>query len=136
MIWNLKVQMFTMINKEQPPEVLYKKAVLKDFSIFKGKHLCWSLFLIKFLVFRSTILLERYSNTGAIFTFLWILRNFYKLLVWRKSINGCFWIMSSQIFHPLIWRLQSRCYKCFSTFAGEQLRQDALFNKPSRVPAT
>ena len=25
------------------------KAVLKHFAIFTGKHLCWSLFLIKFI---------------------------------------------------------------------------------------
>ena len=28
----------------QPPEVLYKKTVLKNFAIFTGKHLCRSLF--------------------------------------------------------------------------------------------
>ena len=27
--------------------MFYKKAVLKNFSIFTGKHLCWSLFSIK-----------------------------------------------------------------------------------------
>ena len=41
--------MFTMNNKKQPPEVLYKKAVLKKFSIFTGKYLCSSLFLIKLI---------------------------------------------------------------------------------------
>ena len=25
----------------QPPEVFYKKSVLKKFAIFRGKHLCW-----------------------------------------------------------------------------------------------
>ena len=29
------------------PEVFYKKGVLKNFVKFTGKHLCWSLFLIK-----------------------------------------------------------------------------------------
>ena len=28
-------------------QVLYKEAVLKNFAIFTGKHLCWSLFLNK-----------------------------------------------------------------------------------------
>ena len=32
--------------QKQPPKVFYKKAVLKNFAIFTGKHLCWSLFLI------------------------------------------------------------------------------------------
>ena len=33
--------------QKQPPEVFYKKAILKNFAILTGKHLCWSLFLIK-----------------------------------------------------------------------------------------
>ena len=33
--------------KKQPPEVFYKKGVLKDFSEFTGKHLCPSLFFNK-----------------------------------------------------------------------------------------
>ena len=27
--------------------MFYEKGVLKNFAIFRGKHLCWSLFLIK-----------------------------------------------------------------------------------------
>ena len=34
-------------NQKQPPEVFYKKAVLKNFVLFTGKHLCWSLFFNK-----------------------------------------------------------------------------------------
>ena len=51
--------MFTMNNKKQPPEVFYKKAVPKNFSIFTGKYLCSSLFLIKLQVFRSATFLKR-----------------------------------------------------------------------------
>ena len=32
---------------KQPPEMFYKKAVLKNFAIFTVKHLCWCFFLIK-----------------------------------------------------------------------------------------
>ena len=35
-----------------PPEVFYKKAVLKSFANFTGEHLYWSLFLITLQVFR------------------------------------------------------------------------------------
>ena len=38
-------------NQKQPPEVFYENCVLKKFSIFTGKHLCWSLFLIKLQVY-------------------------------------------------------------------------------------
>ena len=33
--------------RKQPPEVFYKKAVIKNLAIFTEKHLCWSLVLIQ-----------------------------------------------------------------------------------------
>ena len=65
-----------------------KKAFLKNFAIFTGKHLCWSYFLIKLRVWKTGILLKRDSNAGV---FLWILRNFSEHLLWRTFANGCFW---------------------------------------------
>ena len=50
-----------------------KKVVLKHFSIFTGKHLCWSLFCNKVVVLRSATLSKWESNTCV---FLWILRSF------------------------------------------------------------
>ena len=38
-----------------PPGCSIKKAVLKNFAIFTGKHLCWSLFLIKVKAFSTPI---------------------------------------------------------------------------------
>ena len=54
-----------------------KMAVLKIFAISTGKHLCRSLFLIKFQAFRPV--------------FLWILRKFQEHTFWRTSANGCFY---------------------------------------------
>ena len=63
-----------------PPEVFHKKAALKNVVIFTGKHLRWSLFLIKLQKFRNihmktpvleslfnkvATLLKRASNTGV-----------------------------------------------------------------------
>ena len=42
-----------------------KKAFLKNFAIFTGKHLCWSLFLMKLQVFRLVTLFKRDSNIGV-----------------------------------------------------------------------
>ena len=42
-----------------------EKAVLKSFAIFTGKHLCWSLFLIKLHAFRPATLLKRDSYIGV-----------------------------------------------------------------------
>ena len=36
-----------IIRQKQPPETFYKKEVLRDFPMFTGQHVCWSLFLIK-----------------------------------------------------------------------------------------
>ena len=33
--------------QKQPPEVFYEKKFFKNFTIFTGKHLCWSIFLVK-----------------------------------------------------------------------------------------
>ena len=47
--------------------MLLKISGLKNFANLTGKHLCWSLFLIKLQVFRPATLLKRDSNGGAVF---------------------------------------------------------------------
>ena len=64
-----------------------REALLTNFPIFTGKHLSWSLFLIKLQSFRSATLLKRDPNTGV---FLWVLQNFSEHLFWRTSANDCF----------------------------------------------
>ena len=61
-----------------------KKGVLKNFAKFKGKHLCWCLFLMK--AWRPATLLKIESTTGV---YLWNLQNFQKHLFWRVSLNDC-----------------------------------------------
>ena len=56
-----------------------KITVLKIFTIFTGKRLCWSLFLVKLQAFRC------FPNVS-----LWILRGFKEHLFWKTSANGCF----------------------------------------------
>ena len=53
--------------------ILWKELFLKIFSIFTGKHLCWSLFLINLQACRPATLLKKDFSTGV---FLWILRIF------------------------------------------------------------
>ena len=62
--------------EKQPPEVFYKKAILKNLAIFTGKHLCWSLFLISFFQ-------KKDSNTMNVAKFLRtsILKNICKRLL-------------------------------------------------------
>ena len=40
------MELFVKIFQNQPP-VFNKKGVLKNFAVFAGIHLCWSLFLIE-----------------------------------------------------------------------------------------
>ena len=37
----------------EPLEVFYKKRCFENFTVFIGKHLCWSLFLIKLQAFQA-----------------------------------------------------------------------------------
>ena len=45
--------------KKQPAEVFCKKAVLKSFANFTGKHLCWSLVFNKVAGLRPITLLKK-----------------------------------------------------------------------------
>ena len=65
-----------------PPVVFSKKAVLKTFTVFTGKQMYWSLFLIKLQAF-----FKRYSSTGFFpvnvekFLRTSILKNIWELLL-------------------------------------------------------
>ena len=47
--------------QEQPPEMFYKKGVLKNFVKFTGKHLCQILFFNKV----TSLSLQRYEKRGS-----------------------------------------------------------------------
>ena len=86
--------------------VFFEIGFLKNFAIFTGKHLCWSL-----LAWRSATLLKRHSNTGV---FLWILGNFWEhLFLWNTS-GGCFWTSLNKIVMKHPWRVAKLylCWKC------------------------
>ena len=72
--------MFAMNNKKQPPEVFYKKSVLKNFSILTGKYLCSSVFLIKLWPFRSATFLKRDSKQ----VFFGEYCEIFKKFIWKK----------------------------------------------------
>ena len=69
--------------QKQLPEVFWKKRILKYFSNFTWKHLCW---------IRPETLLLRDSNTGV---FLWNLLNFSEYPFWRRSANICKYVPPS-----------------------------------------
>ena len=53
-------------------QISFKIKVFKKFAIFAGKHLCWSLFVIRLAVHKPGNLLKRDANTSV---FLLILLN-------------------------------------------------------------
>ena len=64
--------------------MFFKIAVLKNFTNFAGKHLCWSLFLIMLQLRRPATPLKRHSNTGV---FLW---NFQEYLFPQNMVESYF----------------------------------------------
>ena len=70
------IQYLYQIYRSTHPKVFCKK-VLKNFTKFTGKHLCWSLFFIKLEAGALQFYLKRDSGTSV---FLWTLWNFFKKL--------------------------------------------------------
>ena len=82
----LKWQNYKIFTKLVPSQTLLrsshrrcsvKTGVFKNLQKFTGKHLCYSLFLIRLQVFRPATLLNSDSNTDI---FLWNLPNFLKVI--------------------------------------------------------
>ena len=73
-----KIKSWRVTNRSSRSQMLFKIGVLKNFTIFTGKHLCWSLFLIKLL--RAFSPLPKYIwKPKSIITFL--LEVFPKILI-------------------------------------------------------
>ena len=86
-------------HKKQPPELFYKIAP-RHSAIFTGKHLCWSIFLIKFQAIGLQIYLKRHQHT----CFLVIIANFLRTLIFK---NICRRLLLSYV------RLNSILYNIF-----------------------
>ena len=72
--------------QKQLLEVFYKKAALRNVAISKGKHLCWSLFLMTCRP-EAWDFIKIDCNNGV---FLWI-QYCEKHLFWRTSAISCFY---------------------------------------------
>ena len=93
----------------------FKRAALKTFPIFSGKHLRWSLFFVK-LQDRHATLLKKESNTSG---FLRILRNFQEQLFYRASTSwdhcqGFFSLQTSDMLktQKMTFSIKVFCGKC------------------------
>ena len=72
-------QTITCTMQKQPLEVFCEKNVFKNFAIFTGKHLCWSLF---FNFIKKKLQHECFPVNIVKFS-----RNLFS----RTSAKGCFW---------------------------------------------
>ena len=68
-MWNFTIYVImkelTLKEQKQPPEVFYKKGVLRNFSKFTWKHLCQSLFFNKVAGLRQKKKIKAYGLSGA-----------------------------------------------------------------------
>ena len=81
--------------QKQPPEMFYKKAVIKNLTIFTGKGLCWNFFLIQNIVkFLRTPILKnlRIAASENLFMKLRKIKN-CSASISETSENDCFCFM-------------------------------------------
>ena len=94
-LWHLKqindAQLLSVLIQKQPLEMFYKKAALNNFVIFTGKHLCWSLLLIKLQAWR------RLQHK----CFLVNIAKFLRTPILKNICNGCFCQYLSKILFRL-----------------------------------
>ena len=55
--------------------MFFKIGVFWNFTVFTGKHLCWSLFLIRLHAWRPTVLLKRCTSAGFFLEYYKIFKN-------------------------------------------------------------
>ena len=115
----LKRALFVDSNEPRPSssrsrhsQMFFKIGVLKDFALFTGKKLCWSLFLTNFQAWRPATLLKRDSSIG-IFSFFYI----------TPPV-----VASVRSSHPEMF-CKKGVLKNLAKFTGKQLCWSLFFNK-------
>ena len=97
-----------------------RKAVVKNFAIFTGKHLWWSLFFIKLQTFRLATISKRDSTPKQVFSCCEIFKNTYfkehmhmvasELTLRSDCLELCVWTVTFKTI------LSQKCYKNTSRF--------------------
>ena len=114
-----------MNNKKQPPEVFYKKAVLKNFSIFIEKYLCSSLFLTSCGPSGRQRYLKEIPTQVLFCEYCEIFKKAYFEENLRTAASG--YCKAKSFIHEDV----KMGVKCFSTSAGKHLHRSVLLNKYS-----
>ena len=116
--------------------MFFKKCVLKNFTILKGKHLCWSLFnnvaglkscnIILVRLFYKILKISffmRYLQWLILFRYV-ILKNNCRVAALWKVIQGQCFLSSHRTYSVAKVVLRN-----FAKFTGEHLCQNLFFNK-------
>ena len=96
--------------------VLQQKVVLKNFTNFTGKHLCWSIFLIEFQQFRPASVLKKaptqaFSCLKSLRTFT--LKNICKQIPCRYR---CFSVNFAKVVRTLLYNICEICKNPMKSF--------------------
>ena len=84
-------EIFFIIFRSSRMQMFFKTGVIRNFVIFTGKHLCWSIFLIKLRTLRPATLFQPHPQKILQHKwFLWKLRNFYEQVFSLNTSGGCF----------------------------------------------
>ena len=100
-----------MFFRSSHPEMFCKKAALRDFPKFTGKHLCQSLFITKVAGQGWQLYSKRDPGTGV---FLWILWNLEEHLFLQNTSAGCFKFFKIDVL--INFPIFTRKYMCWSPF--------------------
>ena len=103
------------------PKVSCKKSAFKNFTKTPGKHLSWSLFLIKFQISGLRLFLRKIFSTGV---FMLIFAKFLRTPFLNNTSRGCFWRWTKQnkttTHYMLIEQLLSLTNLLWITLAARQ----------------
>ena len=105
-------------------QMFFKIGVLKNFSIFTGKHSCWSRFVIKLKAFRSATLLKETPTQVFSYEYCKIFKNnlFYRIPMVAASLttrNIMLWLSPISPFHVTCFFLCSLQTSGFLMFSGD-----------------
>ena len=76
-------------------QVFYKKAILKNFATFKGKNLLWEFLFNKFADLQVCNFIKKRLQQRCFPVNK-------KHLVWRTSVDGCFWGILNKAIVPML----------------------------------
>ena len=113
-----------------------KKAVLRNYATFTGKHPCWNLFLIKLQFLQGYNHIKRTPTQVFSCEYCEIRRNTYFEKHLRTAVSGNRKGLNIRSSHPVVF-CEKGLLRNFLKFTGKLLCQSLFFNKVAGLrPAT